>query len=533
MPPTSKIYTRTTILKLNENLLANRKFMDIFKSYGIERDTITKFLIGLDVDETIVCPIHDERWAVIGKITFYDFIRNPRAAMSAPTCSGFIGFSKTNGSAVTVCKDIVDMMLAFQNGIPFPVVATDKKNPPHFFRSYNKVHFLSEKDELIDFAFGQMATYGIDDLYAWLKAESKKPLADRTELADIKINEILRDISEDNVSYTNPAIVNKQPYWLTFNRQLVLCPDGKMRRSYNNSIGRKLVTDNDVIYFKVTPCDISRQYAFSPEKTNLIYSALWRRFYRYCNFLAEDQSKLLAAYVMYQYIFSHIDHIVHLHLIVSSQRQRDYLLSVLMPLMPSRSSFKAKGVASVCSIFNHMGFGVRTSPFIILDDFTASDFDRGCTILVDKKMNPYPRTFAYKAFKKQNSVFRNRLYSWSLTYQPAEEIELPIKSLYSDILIPLWAILKDVPRGKDDLKVLRNTIGRSRSYIRSMKKDEIPFAGYYDIENEELIESEVEVETIATDIQSPDDRKEVDDVDAPPASSLRPSESTVRSPVSQ
>jgi hypothetical protein len=518
---------------MKENLLGNKRFMELFHGYGVERKTIEQFLIGLDIDESVVCPIHDEKWNVIGKVTYFDFFKNPKAAMSAPTCSGFVGLTKTGGNAITVCKDIIDMLLAFQNGIPFPVVATDKKNPPHFFKTYSKVHFMSDKDEMIDLAYNQTFVYGIDDIYDWLTIESKKPLDDRTELSAIKTKEIIREISDNNLSFTNPAVVGGRLYWLTYNRQLALCPDGKMRRSSSSSYGRKLVTDDDIIYFKVTPADISRRYVFEEQKTHLVYSTLWRRFHRFCNFLAEDQCKLLAAYVMYQYIYPHIDHVVHLHIITSSQRQRDYLLAVLQPLMPSQSSFRSKGTSSICCIFNNMGFGVRAAPFIILDDFTTADFDRGLTLLVDKKMCPYPRQFAYKAFKKQNTEFKNKLYSWSLGYIPPTEIELPIKSLYSDILVPLWSILQVTPNSKDQLKVLRNTVARSRSHIRNMKKEEIPLAGHYDTENQELVDSEAEVELIPNDIQSQDDHsddqnfEEAEDRDAPPVSSQHPIESNL------
>lgn len=492
--------------------------MELFSGYGITRVTLEKFLIGLDVDETITCPIHDEKWDVIGKVIFYDFFKNPKAPMSSPTCSGFIGFSKTRGSAITVCKDIIDMMLAFQNGVPYPVVLTDKKNPPHFFKTYSKVHFLSEKDELIDMAYNQTFVYGIEDLYEWLNEELKKSDENRTKLVDIKTKEIIRELSDNSICYTNPAIVGGQPYWLTFNRMFVLCPDGKMKRSSGHKHGRKIVTENDVLYFKVTPADISRRYIFEPEKTHIVYSTLWRRFHRYCNFLAEDQCKLLAAYVMYQYVFPYLDHVVNLHLIVASQRQRDYLLSVLQPLMPNKASFKSKGAASICSLYNGMNFRPELAPFIIIDNFDTTDFDRGLTLLVDKKMCPYPRPFAYKAFKKANTMFKSRLFSWSLCYIQPIEMELPVKSLYSDILMPLWMILKDCESKSDDLKVLRNTVARGRSFVRNMKKEEIPLAGHYSIEHQELIDSEKEVEGISNDIQLSDDQSSPDDADVPPAS---------------
>jgi len=516
MPPqTSKTYTRTDILRMNESLLANKTFMEVFHDFGIERDTITKFLVGLDIDETIVCPIHNEKWEVIGNCIFYDFKRNPKNTLSKPSCSGLLGFSKTGGRAITMCKDIIDMMLAFQHGIPYPVVATDRNNPPHFIKTYQKINFLSDKDDLVDLATGQAYSYGIDDLHNWLKLQLLKPIDDRVALAEITPPEITRDISDNSISYVNPALVNDQFYWMTYNKMFVLCPDGKFRRSSSSSHGRKIITDNDVVYFKVTPCDISRQYVFAEQKTHLVYSTLWRRFHRYCNFLAEDQCKLLAAYVMYLYVFPCLDTVVHLHLVISSQRQRDYLLSMLMPLVPSESSFKAKGIASICSLYNGMNFRPTLAPFIIMDNFDSNDFDRGLTMLVDQKMCPYPRPFAYKAFKKENKAFRSRLYSWSLCYRPNEELEMPIKSLYSDILMPLLLVLKDAPSKADDLKVLRNTVARSRSYIRYYKKEDVAFAGYYKSENDELVESNAEVKNIPTDIQSQDDPSSDHDSDVP------------------
>lgn len=522
MEQVSKIYTRTEILKMNKALLANNEFMGIFASYGIDRETVVKFLVGLDIDETIVCPIHNEHWDVIGKITFFDFRRDPRKSLFKATCSGLMGFSKTIGSAITVCKDIIDMMLAFQHGIPFPVVVTDRQNPPHFLRSYSKVHFLSDSDAMIDVVYGQTFVYGIEDLFQWLKLEAKKPVEDRVELSEMKITEVLRELPDDNLSWTNPALVGEHLYWLTFNRSLVLCPDGKFRQSFDTRYGRKIVTDNDVLYFKVTPANISRRFSFEVESTPYVYNDLWKRIYRQCSFIEEDQAKLLAAYIMYQYIFPHVDHVVHLHLITTSQRQRDFLLALLAPFMPNSSSFSAKGTASICSLYDSHSFRYNTAPFIIMDDFNTLDFDRGLTLLVGKKMCPNPRPYAYKAFKASNKAFRTRLYSWSIGYMPAKELTLPFRSLYADILIPLWAVLKSTGSfghdkdqgGVTDLKLMRSCIGKSRSIIRNMDKKDIPFAGHYEEdEQKELIEN-----------LSPDDLYSPDP-DEPPVSALRQIES--------
>jgi hypothetical protein len=459
--------------------------MEAFSIYGIDYLTLLNFGVGLSNEsrprnEEFTVPILNKDGLILDILKITNL--NTTKGIINYRINGLIGGSQHQD--IIVCDDFIDLLFAFQQGYNNAVMIADPKSPPTFMDKYDKITFINSDHPAIDIIKCPIYTYGISELSIYLKS---KKLSDTIPV-------IVQYRNENTYLFKNPSLVEGKLYWLTTFRKYVLGPKGLLNATKAHIEGRLMQGEKDLYYWKVTPVNYYNSN-YSHEEPRKLFEDLSEKLYVLAACLSKIQCQTIALYLMYMYTWINFDYNINLHIICPSDRLRKYLIALMVPLMPTMSSFYSRGTPTMITLVKETYYRAETQiPVIIFDDFADKNFDKGLSLFVHhsflgKDIRPFSNT---QFFKDLNNM-RTRLLNFSLDF-PLKTEEYKGKSVIGDLLAPIYNMA--IQCGLKDIRLIQWSILQSRRIIKTIHKDDLKFLGLLDEEDVELKSLNIKPEQI-------------------------------------
>ena len=453
-----------------------------FASWGINRETVDMFPIWANEEGNVVMPVIDHEWNVLGECVFADI---DQRWFPITQHSWYIGnpVLKSKHKPITICDDIIDVLIAFQLGKDNPVMITKRANPPRSLSNYVLLEFFSEDDELIDACSGKIIVYPINNLSEFFTAGKL--------LSSVKLIEMDKEMGYERIE-TNPFTVNGRNYIYSIQNNYVLNDEYERIRTYKTTTWRKLIMDEGIFFINSSAISVEVPGNITKKvSSKYMYESLVAYLSKCFFFLDSNAISVISLYLMYMYTFQNYWYTQALHIIAPSGRHRSIIFFVLKNLIPNTYSFAAKWAWKLVSMFNgnlywhHWG-----EPVIIIDDTYTKNIDQGITILTDEKMNK-AHASSFVAHRWQLSRLRYRLLGYALKHRWVWQ-DLPIKAVLADLLQILWNMCYEF-LWADDLRAMNRYLLWCRYNASRMKPEEIYTSGisrYETAEYKELTKTE-------------------------------------------
>lgn len=395
----------------NKQLIENAAMLSFFNSYGINVETLRLLLVGMDDNGNIIMPIMTNKNRIVGTLTVYEIERN--GGIYNYSCNGFVGapYSKTN--TITIAKNIIDVMLLWQQGIDSVAVMTDRDEMP-YIRFYKCINLVDPDDDIVDGVLTQMYSYDIKDLPVYLSMHKTLP-----ELRAI-------DNKNEAENYVKlPAIIDNKVFVMFKFNGFLLDSTGKKYASKKVGNGnRKFTYEGTDFYFLSSAWSLPQDLSKIPKTVDIkdVFEEVFAFVQTNLTFMSDDQCRLISFYIMYMWAFFYRHPLImHLHIINPSLLQSSIIFQVLKRLSPNDKNLMH---APKTMIRQHDDLTLFYKfPYIYVDQcVTPGNYDIGPKILVDENSQDSRQVkFKRVPFTKAPRI-REKLTALLLNYtEPMEE----------------------------------------------------------------------------------------------------------------
>jgi len=357
----------------NKSLIENQSMLSFFNSYGINVETLRLLLVGMDDNGNVIMPIMTHKNRIVGTLTIFEIERN--GGIYNYSCNGFVGapYSKTN--TITIAKNIIDLMLLWQQGIDSVAVMTDRDEMP-YIRFYKTINLVDSDDDIVDGVMTPMNSYDIKDLPVYLSMHKTLP-----ELRPIDNKE-----AYENFTKLPFILDNKVFVMYKFNGFLI---DSTGKKYASKKIGegnRKFTYEGTDFYFLSSAWSLPQDLSKIPKSVDIkeVYQEVWEYVYTNLTFMSYDQTRLIALYILYMWAFFYRHPLImHLHIIDPSLIQSNIIYQVLKKLSPNDKNLMHAPKTMVRKDTDLTVF--YKFPYIYVDQcVTPGSYDLGPKILVDE-----------------------------------------------------------------------------------------------------------------------------------------------------
>lgn len=397
----------------SSELLKDENLVKFFRNYGISVESLRFLLIGKDEEGNVVAPIYNNNNIIQGKLTIHDIFVN--GGLYQFSAYGLVGNAKSENKEITIAKNIIDVLLLWQLGIDNPVMVSDREQAP-FLDKYSIFYFIDNEDDLLDMVAGQRLTYNIKDLVNYLSMYKELPTPEK-----------LPEKFFDREPYTCPFVIKDKLYIPTNIRGNLLGQDGdyKATRRYSKS-HRSIKIEDFTAYYSGDPWTIPANYKVEkalPMKE--LYEKLFEIIYGHFSFASEDQCKVIAIFLLYQWTFYYKYPLkMHLHIIDPSYFQADVMYQILRMLTPGTYPGSNAPTTIIRQGTEHIFY---TYPNIYIDKCGHDgNFDIGPKIVITEGSCEHRKTPALRRGLTKVKEFRSKLLdaTFGHQYEPLPDMNI-------------------------------------------------------------------------------------------------------------
>ena len=304
-------------------LMENEKLIAFFKIYGISFETLKTLMVGSDDEGNIICPIYNHRNVIQGQLTIKNIMQD--GGIYIFDTYGLVGNAYSKDKKVTIAKNLIDVLLLWQMGVDSPVMVSDREVAP-FIQNYKDITFVDKDDDLAEYLPGSKYTYGIKDLVSYCAMHKDLPKREKMDTAE----------RQYEIEYS-PFLLDNKLYLYTSRQGNVLNSDGDWIRSFKMSqYTRRIKVNDQYVVFSGAAWSIPINFKIEKkEEMSILFNDLFEMFYTHITFISEDQAKIMALFVLYQWTFGWKHPLkTHLHIINPSPLQVSVLNKVLKSVTP-------------------------------------------------------------------------------------------------------------------------------------------------------------------------------------------------------
>ena len=408
--------TSEGFMKLQANLLASQRHLDILTSFGIARETIRKLPIGLWSTGNFIFPIYKDKHA----LWYVEVLAwNPNVMVThfiSPKPFGNCGYLGENKEQpLIVCSNFVEYMITFQEWYDNVI----------FYVEWVRPWILDIKDYVSIYWLHRIIG---EEIQYWPK--NMKSL-------DMQSPYTGWDINFDNFTYlgksglrtyhrSNPFIFDNELHYLfRRNNYFITCMTG------SSIIGNK--------YFEASKSGVTKIYFdngsewtvrgrpmesnISNDEIPMDFDDLFKEVFDYLwhamNFLTRDQTTTLSLYIMYQYVYPWLSsYSIDLQIFTKFWWQKKILRDVLRKIVPTEDW---KVGPSTFMIVENNGNSVNSyAPHILIDSLS---YDK------NHYMNWIPFVISPDITlelkrdidMRPSDYLRDKLFAWALAYKPTRK----------------------------------------------------------------------------------------------------------------